>query len=191
MISVFNLLLSGLFLFVGEYISGEKILSDSIGPSKDLDSDVMLTENEVVTIVFRTRERYPTSELLNIVVVDPQNKEYFWEEKFYASSKSVTRTRDFFSFTPEVSGIHHIKISNADFQTDVKFVSGMANPREQPLFLITMFVSFLIMFVGVLSLKYGTIMESIKSRRVSVKGALNFCIALSISLIIMYNTVGL
>jgi hypothetical protein len=48
--SVFNFLFLGLLLFYEEYIKGEQILSDYIDPSKDIDADVMLTEDKVVTI---------------------------------------------------------------------------------------------------------------------------------------------
>lgn len=196
MVSIFNLLLSGLFLYAGEYVLGEEILSDSIGPSKDINNDIMLTENEVVTIVFKTEEPYSSSELLRIVIVDPKNVEHSWEKDFYGSTIGKSRgtergAKDYFSFTPEVSGVHHIKISNADFQTNIKLVSGMINPREKSLLLTMLFVSFLVMSAGILSLKDGAIKEFIKSRRFSINGVLNFCIALSISLAIVYNVVGL
>jgi hypothetical protein len=196
MVSVFNLLLSGLFLYMGEYISGKEMLSDSIGPSKDIDNEVILTENEVMTFVFKTEEPYSSSELLRIIIVDPGNIEHSWEKDFYGSTIGGSRgtergAKDYFSFTPEVSGMHHIKISNADFRTDVKLVSGMVNPHERPFLLTTLFISFLVMSAGILSLKDGAIKEFIKSRNFSINGILNLCIALSISLVIVYNVVGL
>ncbi|AKB78432.1 hypothetical protein MSHOH_1949 [Methanosarcina horonobensis HB-1 = JCM 15518] len=196
MVSVFNLLLSGLFLYAGEYVLGEEILSDSVGSSKDINNDVMLTENEVVTIVFKTEEPYSRSELLKIVIVDSKNIERSWEKDFYGSTIGGSRgsergAKGYFSFTPEVSGMHHIKISNADFQTNVKLVSGMVNPREQPFLLATLFVSFLVMAAGILSLKEGAIKEFIRFRSFSINGILNFCIALYISLVIVHNVVGL
>ncbi|WP_440945112.1 hypothetical protein ACSAZL_13220 [Methanosarcina sp. T3] len=196
MVSVFNLLFSGLFLYSGEYILGEEILNDFIGPSKDINNDIMLTENEMVTFVFKTEEPYSSSELLRIVVVDPENIEHSWVKDFYGSTIGGSRgtergAKDYFSFTPEVSGVYHIEISDADFQTNVKLVSGMVNPGEKPLLLTTLFASFLVMFTGIVSLKEGAIKELIKSRSLSINGVLNFCIALSISLIIVNNVIGL
>jgi hypothetical protein len=196
MVSVFNILLSGLFIYAGEYILGEDILNDSIGPSKDINNDVMLNENEMVTFVFETEEPYSSSEILRIVMVDPENTEHSWEKDFYGSTIGGSRgtergAKDYFSFTPELSGRYHIEISNADFQTNVKLVSGMINPKEKPLLLAILFVSFLLMFAGILSLKDGAIKGFIKSRSLSINGVINFLIALYISLIIMHNVVGL
>lgn len=105
--------------FLAEYISGDKILNDSIRPSK---------------------------------------KEFFWEKSFAPSDDSgtpkragVQQTIDFFSFTPKVSGIYHIKIHNADFETDVKIVSGMIIPSEQPSYLPLLLISLKVTFVGLLS----------------------------------------
>ncbi len=175
---------------MGEYIKGEEILSDYVEKSKDISDDVMLTENKVVTAIFSTKETDSSSELLKIDVVDPQNREYSWEYEFYGSGlygRSMTRNKDYFSFTPQVSGVHHIKISEADFRTDVKLISGMVNPHKQPLFLITLFLSFLIMLAGLFSLNERAIIESIKLRNLSINRVLNFCLAFSISLIIVYN----
>jgi hypothetical protein len=196
MVSVFNILLSGLFLYAGEYILGEEILTDSIGPSKDINNDVMLTKSEMVTFVFETEEPYSSSEILRIVMVDPENTEHSWVKDFYGSTIGGSRgtergAKDYFSFTPELSGRYHIEISNADFQTNVKLVSGMINPKEKPLLLAILFVSFLLMFAGILSLKDGAIKGFIKSRSLSINGVINFLIALYISLIIMHNVVGL
>jgi hypothetical protein len=195
-VSVFNSLLLGLFPFYEEHIKGEQILSDYIDPSKEINADVKLTENEVVTIVLRAEEQYSDSELLKIIVVDPQNIEYSWEKNLSVSGVSgrngaVTGTKDYFSFTPKVSGVHHIKISNADFKTDIELVSGMVNPYGQPFFLITLFVSFVIMLTGLFSLRKKAIMELIYSGKLSVNKILHFCLAISISLIIVHNIVGL
>lgn len=57
-------------------------------------------------------------------------------------------TEDYFSFTPKVSGVHHLKISNADLQTDIDLVSGMTNPYVKPFFILTLSASFVIMIAG-------------------------------------------
>ncbi len=195
-VSFFNSFFLGLFPFYEEHIKGEQILSDYIDPSKEINADVKLTENEAVTIVLKAKEQYSDSELLKIVVVDPQNIEYSWEKNLSVSGVSgrngaVTGTKDYFSFTPKVSGVHHIKISNADFKTDIELVSGMANPYGQPFFLITLFVSLVIMLTGLFSLRKKAIMELIYSGKLSVNKILHFCLAISISLIIVHNIVGL
>ena len=195
-VSVFNSLLLGLFPFYEEHIKGEQILSDYIDPSKEINADVKLTENEVVTIVLKAEEQYSDSELLKIIVVDPQNIEYSWEKNLSVSgvrgrNGAVKGTEDYFSFTPKVSGVHHIKISNADFKTDIELVSGMVNPYGQPFFLITLFVSFVIMLTGLFSLRKKAIMELIYSGKLSVNEILHFCLAISITLIIVHNVVGL
>jgi len=145
--------------FIAEYISGDNILNESIGPSKDLEANILLTENEKVTVVFKTEERALNSESLNISLVDPQKKEFFWEKSFTPTPSDETGTQkeameqqtiDFFSFIPKASGIYHIKISNADFQTDVKIVSGMITPSEQPSYLPLLLISLIVMFTGCL-----------------------------------------
>ena len=83
--------------------------------------------------------------------------------------------------------MYHIKISNADFQTDVKLVSGMITPTEQPSYLTGLFTSFIIVLVGAFLFR-GIRM---RSRGFSLLGTLDFCIALFISLIIVYNIAGL
>ncbi len=193
-VSVFNSLFLGLLPFYEEHIKGEQILSDYIDPSKDINADVMLTENEVVTIVLKAKEPYSDSELLMIAVVDPQNRESSWEKNLSISAVSgrngaVRGTKDYFSFTPKVSGLHHIKISNADFQTDIELVPGMANPYEQPFFVTTLFVSFVIMLTGCFSLRKKAIMELMYSGKI-VNEILYFCLAIPISLIIVRNVVS-
>ena len=180
--------------FVAEYISGDEILSDSIGPSKNIEANIMLTENEKVTIVFKTEERSMNPELLKISLIDPQNREFFWEKSFVASNKPETQnepgtqqTIDFFSFTPEASGIHHIKINNADFQTEVKIVSGMISPTEQPSYFPVLLMSLMVTFAGFFLFRD----TRIGLRGFSFSGLLNFFIALSLSLIIVYKIIGL
>ncbi|AKB57870.1 hypothetical protein [Methanosarcina barkeri] len=181
--------------FIAEYISGDNILNESIGPSKDLEANILLTENEKVTVVFKTEERALNSESLNLSLVDPQKKELFWEKSFTPIPSDETGTQkeamtqqtiDFFSFTPKASGIYHIKISNADFPTDVKIVSGMITPSEQPSYIPLLLISLIVMFAGCLfkSIRMGF-------RRFSFSGAINFIISLSLSLITIYKIIGL
>jgi hypothetical protein len=181
--------------FIAEYISGDNILNESIGPSKDLEANILLTENEKVTFVLKTEEQALNSESLNISLVDPQKKELFWEKSFTPIPSDETETQkeamaqqtiDFFSFIPKASGIYHLKISNADFQTDVKIVSGMITPSEQPSYLPLLLISFIVMFAGCLfrSIRMGF-------RRFSFNGAINFIISLSLSLITIYKIIGL
>lgn len=181
--------------FIAEYISGDNILNDSIGPSKDLEANILLTENEKVTVVLKTEEQALNSESLNISLVDPQKKELFWEKSFTPipsdetgtqNEAMVQQTIDFFSFTPKESGIYHLKISNADFQTDVKIVSGMITPSEQPSYLPLLLISLIVMFAGFLfkSIRMGF-------RRFSFSGAINFIISLSLSLMTIYKIIGL
>jgi hypothetical protein len=100
-------------------------------------------------------------------------------------------TEDYFSFTPKVSGVHHLKISNADFQTDIDLVSGMTNPYDKPFFILTLSASFVIMIAGLFSLRMRVIIKLIKSRNLLVNEILRFCLGISISLIIVHNVVGI
>lgn len=195
LVAVINFFLLITLPFIAEYISGDNILNESIGPSKDLEANILLTENEKVTVVFKTEERALNSESLNISLVDPQKKEFFWEKSFTPTPSDETGTQkeamaqqtiDFFSFTPKASGIYHLKISNADFQTDVKIVSGMITPSEQPSYLPLLLISLIVMFAGCLfrSIRMGF-------RRFSFNGAINFIISLSLSLITIYKIIGL
>jgi len=173
--------------FVAEYISGDEILSASIGPSKDIEANIMLTENEKVTIVFKTEELFSNSELLNISLTDPQKKEFTWKKSFAASNKAGTQTIDFFSFTPETSGMYRIKINNAVFQTEIKIVSGMINPAGQLFYLPALLISLIVTLAGAFLLRNN----GMNSRNFSLSGALNFFISLSLSLIIVNKIVGL
>ena len=83
-VSVFNFLLLG--LFYEEHMKGEQVLSDYIDSSTDINANVMLTENETVTFVFKAEEPYSASETLSIVVVDPQNSEYTLEKDLSVSA---------------------------------------------------------------------------------------------------------
>lgn len=194
LVALINFFLLITLPFVAEYISGDNILNESIGPSKDLEANILLTENEKITVVFKTEERDLNSELLNISLVDPQKKELFWEKSFTPAPSDGTGTQkeattqqtiDFFSFMPKASGIYHIKISNADFQTDVKIVSGMITPSEQPSYRPLLIISLIVMFAGILfrSIRTGF-------RKFSFSGAINFIISLSLSLITIYKIIG-
>lgn len=168
-------------IFVAEYLSDDTVLSKSIGPSEDIQGNIMLTENKKVTIVFKTNEEF-NSELLNISVVDPQNREFFWTKHFTGSNEPRTTTSAFFSFTPEASGMYYIKISNADFPTEVKVISGMIIPYERPLYLPSIIISFMVLFAG--SFSKG-VNKSLKN--FSFGDALNIVISLCLSSIIVYE----
>ena len=173
--------------FVAEYISGDEILSDTIGPSKDIEANIMLIENDKVTIVFKTNEVISNAELLNISLVDPQKKEFFWGKSFAPSDEPSSTTIDFFSFIPESSGMYRIKINNADFQTEIKIVSGMITPSKQPAYFPLLIISFIVVFAGVFfskSIRRGFNIFSLCD-------ALIFIISLSLSLIIIYTTIVL
>lgn len=196
-VSLFN----SLFLVYLPYYEGnrgEQILSDSIGPSmdlkgnvvsKDINTDVMLTENKDVTIFIEEEVRSLDTESLKIDVVDPQKREYSFAKTFSPAlghSGKWDATRDSFSFTPKVSGVHHIKISNANFSTHIELVSGRANLYQQPFFVIALFISFVIMLAGLFSLKKKAIMESMYSGKM-VNDIICFCLAIPISWIIVQN----
>jgi hypothetical protein len=193
-VSVFNILYLG--LFYEEHMKGEQLLSDYIDSSKNVSDNVMLTENKIVTIILETKEPCLNSELLKIVVVDPQNREYSWGKNFSGFTLSgshgttTVRNKDYFSFMPKVSGMHHVKISNAYFQTYIELVSGMVNPYEQPFFVITLFVSFLIMVTGLFSSMNRKTIDSIKLESLSVNGILHFSLAIFIGLIIVHIVIS-
>ena len=93
------------------------------------------------------------TELLNITIVDPQNTKYSWQKSFGIDHHSGdyqtgVYSDDFTVFTPKYSGIHQIKISNAEFNTDVKLVSGMTHLTEQPLYFKTLIISTVLLFIG-------------------------------------------
>lgn len=193
-VSIFLLLFS--LPFYEEHIKGEQILSDYIDQSKDINADVIFTENKVVTISFETYRPYTDSELLKIDDLDSQDREYSWGKNF--SGYSVigsyrvavpTGNKDYFSFTPKVSGVHHIRIGNANFETDVTVFSGMRNPYQQPFFMVTLFISFIIVLTGLFSLRKKAIVELIYSGKIANE-ILYFCLAIPISLIIVYSVVG-
>jgi hypothetical protein len=191
-VAILTFLFLGALPFVAEYISGDKILSGSIGPSEDLEASIMLTENEKVTIIFKTDEMFLNSdllnsELLNISLVDPEKKGFSWRKSFAASDEPGTTKVDFFSFTPEASGIHHIKINNADFQTEIKIVSGMISLTGQALYLPVLITSLIVTLAGAFLLRNNRMI----SRGFSLSGTLNFLISLSLSLLIVYKIVGL
>lgn len=136
---------------------------------------------------------------MNITITGPQNTEYSWQKSFGGQKQSGEYIDDFTVFTPKSSGIYQIKVSNADFSTDVKLVSGMTHPSEQPLFLKTLIISFVIAFIG--AILFGASKRRVplipglpinievttgrgRTRRSSVFQAL---VSLSASLYIVYN----
>ncbi len=200
-VSVFNLLFLGSLPFYEENIKGEHILSDYVDVSKDLNgninskdinADIMLYENKILTIVFQAREPYTDSELLKVNVIDPQKREYSLEKTLNVSAvrgrASSGTTTEYVSFTPVVSGMHHIKISNAKFQTNVELVSGMVNPYGQPFFLVTLFISLVIALTGLLSLRKKTIMDLVYSGKIANE-LIYFCLTVPISWIIVNSVI--
>lgn len=149
LIVIFNFVFLILSVFVAGSITGEEVISASIGKYNDIDESVMFTENEEVTFILSTSEIAQT-ELLNITIVDPQNKEYFWKKGFGGFNDPGEHSQFFMVFTPKSSGMYQVRISNADFDTKVKLVSGMTRPPEQPLFLKTMLVSVVLMVIGMM-----------------------------------------
>ncbi len=77
MICVLNVTFLFGSLIVTEYITGDEVLSTSIGRSNDLDDSVMLFEDEEVTMIFKTTALEQT-EVLNITIIDPQNMDFTW-----------------------------------------------------------------------------------------------------------------
>jgi hypothetical protein len=188
LVSVFNSLFLVYLPYYEEH-KGEQILSGDIGPSNDINADVMLTENKDVTIFLEEEERSLDTESLKIVLVDPQKREYSFGKKFSPGlgvNGKWDASRESFSFIPKASGVHHIKISNADFLTHIELVSGMANLYQQPFFVITLFISFVIMLTGLFSLRKKAIMESMYSGKI-VNDIICFCLAIPISWIIVHN----
>ena len=70
------------------------------------------------------------------------------KKSFGGHNQSGIFVDDFTVFNPKSSGVYQIKVSNADFSTDVKLVSGMTHPSGQPLFLKTLIISLVIAFIG-------------------------------------------
>jgi len=149
LIVIFNFVFLIVSVPVAGFITGEEVLSASMGLSRDIDETVMLTEDEPVTFMLSTLEQGKT-ELLNIAIVDPQNKEYSWQKGFGGYDKAAEHIEFSTVFVPESSGMHRIRISNANFNTGVKLVSGMAHPSKQPLYLKTMLVSAVLMVIGMM-----------------------------------------
>jgi hypothetical protein len=145
-----------LSVFVAGSVTGEEVLSASIGKYNDIDESVMFPENEEVTFILSTSEIAQT-ELLNITIVDPQNKEYFWKKGFGGYDSTGEHSQFFMVFSPKSSGIYQVRISNADFDTKVKLVSGMTRPTEQPLYLITLIISVALMVIG--GILFGLLQE--------------------------------
>lgn len=200
LIAIFNFAFLILSVFVAGSITGEEVLSASIGRYNDIDESVMFTENEEVTFILSTSEIAQT-EVLNITIVDPQNKEYFWKKGFGGFDDPGEHSQFFMVFTPKSSGMYQVRISNADFDTKVKLVSGMTRPPEQPLFLKTMIISTVLMVIGAMLFGASTrkvplvpglpipIYRTVTTGRNRMRRftAFEALIALSASLYIVYN----
>jgi hypothetical protein len=187
-VSVSCFLLLGTLPYYEEHIKGEQILSDYIDSSENVNADVTLTENKVVTFFFEPIGSHSYPELLKIIVIDPQNRKYSFDKKLYPTIRVGILPNDYFSFTPKVSGIHHIEIGNATSFTDIELFSGMINPYQQPSFMMTFFISFVIMLTGLLSLRKKAVMELVYSGKI-VNEILYFCLAIPISWIILNNLI--
>jgi hypothetical protein len=158
-VAVFNSLFLVYLPYYEESVKCEQILSDFIDSSKDINANVTLAENEAVTIFLDVYGLYPGSEeLLKIVVIDPENRKYSWEENISGSTTKGFH-ENHFSFTPKASGVHHIEISNAIFETDIRVVSGMVNLYEQPSFVTILFLSLVVTLTGLFSIKKKAVMK--------------------------------
>ena len=200
LIAIFNFAFLILSVFVAESITGEEVISASIGKYNDIDESAMFTENEEVTFILSTSEIAQTELLpLNITIVDPQNKEYFWKKGFGGFDDPGEHSQFFMVFTPKSSGMYQVRISNADFDTKIKLVSGMTRPPEQPLFLKTMIISTVLMVIGAMLFGASTrkvpLIPGLPVYRTVTTGrnrmrrftAFEALIALSASLYIVYN----
>jgi hypothetical protein len=191
-VSLFNFLFLVYLPYYEEHIKGEQILSDYIDSSKNINADVTLTENKMVTFFYEPLESNSYPELLKNIVVDPQKRKHSFDKQLYPSRRGIhwndPGTNDYFSFIPKVSGVYHIEISNATFFTDIELFSGMINPYQQPSFMIALFISFVIMLTGLLSIKKKAIMELIYSGKI-FNEIIYFCLAIPISWIIVHNVV--
>lgn len=196
MIAIFNFALLVLSVFVAGSITGEEVLSASIGRYNDIDESVMFTENEEVTFILSTTAIAQT-ELLDITIVDPQNKEYFWQKGFGGYEKPGEHSQFFMVFTPKSSGMYQVKISNADFATKVRLVSGMTRPPDQPFFLTTLILSIVLLSIGAIlfgnSKRKVPLISGLPVYRTVTNGNMRrftgfqALIALSASLYIVYN----
>jgi hypothetical protein len=198
MVAIFNCILLGLSVMVAESITGEEVLSASIGKYNDIDESVMFKENEEVTFIFSTSELVQT-ELLNITIVDPQNKEYFWQKGFGGYNSPGEHVEFATVFTPKSSGMYQVRISNADFNTKVKLVSGMTRPAEQPLYLKTLLISVVLTVIGGILFGASTrkvpvipglpIYRTVTTGRNKMRRFTSFqaLVAISTSLYIVYN----
>ncbi|MDD3246005.1 MAG: hypothetical protein PHF18_03965 [Methanosarcina sp.] len=198
LIVIFNFVFLIVSVPVAGFITGEEVLSASMGLSHDIDESVMLTEDEPVTFMLSTLEQGKT-ELLNIAIVDPQNKEYSWQKGFGGYDKPGEHIEFSTVFIPESSGIHQIRINNANFNTNVKLVSGMTHPTEQPLFFKTMIISTVLMVIGAILFGASTrkvpLIPGLPVYRTVTTGrnrmrrftAFETLVAISASLYIVYN----
>ena len=189
---LFNFLFLASLPYYEEHIKGEQILSDYVDLSRDINTDVTLTENKLVTIFFDPLDSDSNQELLRIVLVDPQNKKYTFDKELHPYIRKIrwsdSEAKDYLLFTPKESGVHHIEMSNATSFTDIEIYSGMTNPYQQPSFMSTLFLSFVITLTGLFSLDIKGLIESIYSGKIAIE-VLYCCLVIPISWIIVNSVV--
>jgi len=161
MICIFNfVLLLGIPMFLLEHFTGDVVSSGTINSGEVFQDSPMFIKNKDVTFIFGTRVNgmEVKRELLNITLTTPDDIELSWKKGF--ECKNTDKDKPILGtdcsdptmiFTPKSTGIYHIKISDAKFNTKIEIISGMVNPlKKNPLvyigaiafsFIVVMFIS--------------------------------------------------
>jgi hypothetical protein len=141
MICIFNIVLLTSTLFYADHITGDVILTGSINSGETFEGSSLFIENNDITFSFRTRVTGSDvrRELLNITIKTPEGIEFSWQKMFgcqifsgrngvpiYDQIFGTTCVDSAMIFTPNSTGIYHIKISDAKFSTNIRLISGMA-----------------------------------------------------------------
>lgn len=136
MIGLFSSVFLIFSLFFVERFTGDLVLTGSINHGETLEGRPIFIKNNDVTFSFGTTVAGSgRSELLNIKIITPEGSEYSWVKKFRCNPDSAC-TDNTMIFKPISTGQYYIKISDADFHTNIKIISGMVNPLKKPLIFI-------------------------------------------------------
>lgn len=187
MICMFNFVFLIGSLFIVQRFTGDTVLTGSIDRGETFTGSPNFIQNIDVTFSFGTRVSggMSLSENLKITVRTPEGKEYSWIKSFSCNSdlddsEGVSCGDYTMIFTPRSTGTYNIKISDAEFNTDIRLISGMVNPTKKGLvFVVPPVFSFIIMICVV----------KVFNHQISDLTIKQAFIAIMISLIITYVVV--
>ena len=151
-VGLLNIFLLVISIFFTLGFTGDLVLEGQIIPGESFEGEFILNNIEDLTFIFDTTSSgYSETELLSIVITYP-NGSISPLVKIFRNSNTgdAVRTIDFdMVLTPQSTGKYHIKITNAEFPTNLHIKSGMINPMKNISVLVVALISLTIVLISI------------------------------------------